>query len=70
MFECWKDDDYTVSKEKMMPISVKDSKGVVDVDELLIAKSSSVSFQLTNVATFSERGAYVVLDFGMLFYSW
>lgn len=64
MFECWKDDDYTVLKEKMMPISVKDSKGVIDVDELLIAKSSSVSFQLTNVATFSEKGAYVVLDFG------
>lgn len=64
MLEYWKDEDYCVLKEKMIPVAVKDSKGVKNTEELLVRKRSSVSFQVINVATFLEKGAYVVLDFG------
>ena len=64
MIECWKDDGFSIIREKMMPISVRESNAVQNVNELMVAKSSSVSFQLTNVASFSGKGAFVVLDFG------
>ena len=35
MTEYWKDDDYCVTKEKLIPVSVKDSKDVKDIEELL-----------------------------------
>lgn len=64
MTECWKNDDYCVTKEKLVPVSVKDSKDVKDIEELLSGKASCVSFHKEHLAVFEKQGAYVVLDFG------
>ena len=64
MKEFWKDDDFTIIKEKIMPVDVKNSKLVNDVDNLLVEKPSCISFSREGVATFAEKGAYVVHDFG------
>lgn len=64
MFEYWKDDDYSIVKERMLPVSIKDSKDVQHVQELLNGKPACVSFQVSQVAEFSKKGAYVLLDFG------
>jgi len=64
MIEYWKDDDYSIVKEKMLPVSVKDSKDVDDVQELLNQKAACVSFKAVDFANFTKKGAYVVLDFG------
>lgn len=64
MVEYWKNDDYSIIKEKVIPVAVKDSKDVDNVSEFLSAKASCVSFKQTNVAKFMNKGAYVVLDFG------
>ena len=62
--EIWKDDDFTIIKEKVMPVCVKCSEGVTDVENLLVKKPACISFGRQDVATFSGKGAYVVLDFG------
>ncbi len=64
MLEHWKDNDYSVVKEKIVPISVKDSKDVDNAKELLNKKASCVSFKTDEVASFTKKGAYIVLDFG------
>lgn len=64
MLEYWKDDDYSIVKEKMLPVFIKDSKDVNHVEELLNGKPACVSFQVSQVAEFSKKGAYVLLDFG------
>lgn len=64
MKEYWKDDDITIIKEKNIPISIKDSRDVQNVDELLKEKPACVSFSNEYVAKFTEKGAYVVLDYG------
>ena len=64
MLEYWKDDDFTIIKEKIMPVHVKCSNQVNDVENLLVEKPSCISFNKGGVATFTEKGAYVVLDFG------
>lgn len=60
----WKEDNYVYCKEKILPISVKDSKDVDNVYELLNEKEASVSFETSQVTTFTKKGAYVILDFG------
>ena len=62
--EIWKDDDFTIIKEKVMPVCVKCCEGVQDVENLLVEKPACISFGMKDVATFSGKGAYVVLDFG------
>ncbi len=64
MLEHWKNDDYTMEREKVLPMSIKDFGEVDDAKELLSAKPSCVSFQTTHIAKFQKKGAYVVLDFG------
>ena len=64
MTEYWKDEDYTIVKEKMMPVCIKDSKDVAHVEELLVEKPACISFKMDGLADFSKKGAYVVLDFG------
>ena len=64
MIEHWLDDDYTIIKEKIMPVRIKRSNLVDNVDNLLLQKPACISFQMDGVATFMEKGAYVVLDFG------
>ncbi|MBQ8804355.1 MAG: hypothetical protein IJZ53_12020 [Tyzzerella sp.] len=64
MTEYWKDDDYCVQKEKLTPVSVKDSREVKGIEELLSGKASCVSFHKEHVTEFAKQGAYVVLDFG------
>lgn len=64
MKECWRDDDYSVVRERMLPVCVKCSKDVDNVSELLVQKPACISFREDNVAEFTNKGAYVVLDFG------
>ena len=64
MYEYWNDDDYTMIKEKILPVAVKFSANVDTVDELLTGKPACVSFLENPVVKFNGKGAYVVLDFG------
>lgn len=64
MLEYWKDDDYSVVKEKVLPVAVKEWKDVERAEELLIGKEACVSFQVAHFASFMKKGAFVVLDFG------
>ena len=64
MVEYWKNDDFCVVKENCLPVAIRDSKGVDEVEEFLNEKPASVSFENTHCAKFMEQGAYVVLDFG------
>ena len=64
MQEQWKDDDFTIIKEKIMPVCVKCSEAVDNIENLLVEKPACISFKMDEVATFSTKGAYVVLDFG------
>ena len=64
MFEYWKDDDFCVTKEKLIPVSIKKTNRVECEEELLYEKPTCVSFQDAHVAKFQGRGAFVLLDFG------
>lgn len=64
MQELWEKNEYCVTKEKMLPVSIKDFKNVEDVEELLCGKTACVSFAMTHCAKFEYKGAFVVLDFG------
>lgn len=64
MREYWKEDAFSVVKEKIIPISVKDSKDVDNVGELINVKPSCVSFSISHVAEFQKKGAFILLDFG------
>lgn len=64
MTEYWKDDDFSVIKEKVMPVSVKYSQQVDDIDNLLVENPACISFAVDDIATFNGKGAFVVLDFG------
>ena len=64
MIEYWDDEDYAVKKEKILPVSIKDSEYVEKTDEFLRVKSTCISFSMDGCAKFTKQGAYVVLDFG------
>lgn len=64
MIEHWINDEYDVIKEKLLPIAIKDYKNITESQELLSAKPASVSFSSLHCANFTEKGAYIVLDFG------
>lgn len=64
MKEIWKDTELCVEKELILPICVKDSHKIEDVQELLSPKAAYIPFTTDGVARFSGKGAYVVLDFG------
>ena len=64
MTEYWKTDDFIIQKVKMMPVAIRDMRGLEQSEELLTEKPSSVSFKSTGCTTFMEKGSYVVLDFG------
>lgn len=64
MFECWNNDDFCIKKEKIIPISVRETINVECWEELLYEKPTCVSFQNNHVAKFQGQGAYVLLDFG------
>lgn len=63
MFEYQKTDDYSIVKETLLPIVIKDFKDVNCPEELLEKKSTCISFDTSHVAHFTKKGAYVVLDF-------
>ena len=62
--ECWRDGHCWVIKEKIMPLSIRESKGMNAIEELLIDKATCVSFRTTHLTEFSQKGAFVILDFG------
>lgn len=64
MLEVWKDDDFAIIKEKIVPVKVNCSHMIDDVENLLVEKPACISFSRNGVATFTGKGAYVVLDFG------
>lgn len=64
MKEFWKDTDLCVEKELILPVAVKDSHNMANCEELLSPKAPCISFDLSGTACFTQKGAYVVLDFG------
>lgn len=64
MTEYWNDNEYSVIKENIAPVAIKDLKNVANTEELLIVKAASVSFNSSRCAKFTEKGSFVVLDFG------
>lgn len=64
MEEFWKDEGFSIVKEKIMPVCVKCSEHVESVEELLVQKPACISFKTDGVAKFMKKGAYVVLDYG------
>ncbi len=64
MIEYQKTDDFSVVKENLLPVAIRDSQGVDCPKELLTRKSTCISFDNSHLANFTGKGAYVVLDFG------
>ena len=64
MLEYWKDEDYIIEKKKEMPISIRAFGKIDCVEELMKEKPVCVSFSDDYVAKFTEKGAFVVLDYG------
>lgn len=64
MKEIWNDRNICTEKELILPVSVKAYKNVIDSEELTAAKSAYISFDQSHAAQFTQKGAYVVLDFG------
>ena len=63
MVEYWKNDDFCVVKENCLPVAIRDSKGVDEVEEFLNEKPASVSFENTHCAKFiSVRNYAAALD--------
>ena len=56
--------DYSVSKETIMPIAVIEAVGVSSPKELLTKKENCVSFADLPMARLEGKGSYVLLDFG------
>lgn len=59
MHERWIDDDYMVIKEKIVPIKVKNFRDVQGAEELLTAKTASISFGENHVTKFTKKGSFV-----------
>lgn len=57
-------EELAVQKEIQMPVAIKAAQAVLGAEELLISKPACVSFNNNGTAHFSEKGAYVVLDYG------
>ena len=62
MVECI--NDTVVTKEYILPVSVKAQEMTAESENLLIAKPACVSFRNDRCCAFMQKGAYVVLDFG------
>ncbi len=54
----------TVIKEYLLPVAVKAKEKVSQWENLLLEKPACVSFQNDRCCAFTQKGAYVVLDFG------
>lgn len=64
MIECWKDEDFSVIKGKILPVCVKHSEHVDGAENLLVEKQACIAFYMNGITGFNQKGAYVVLDFG------
>lgn len=64
MTEYWKNDDFTIIKEKYVPVKIVKYENIEKIDELLKDKPACVSFMTENCAKFTGKGSYVLLDFG------
>ena len=62
MVECM--NGATVTKEYILPVAVKVQEKLAQTENLLIAKPICVSLRNDRCCAFTEKGAYVVLDFG------
>lgn len=62
MVECI--NDTAVTREYILPVSVKAQEMTAEWENLLIAKPACVSFRNDRCCAFMQKGAYVVLDFG------
>lgn len=56
--------DTTVAKEILLPLKIKAQQAVLGAEHLLEEKPACVSFRNDRSAEFSQKGAYIVLDFG------
>lgn len=64
MIEHWKNDNFCILKEKLIPVQIKLQKNIINADELLKEKEACISFSTAHCAVLEKKGAFVVLDFG------
>ncbi len=64
MTERFETDNFSIIKEKYIPVEIKKHWNVEKIDELMKDKPACVSFMTENCAVFSGKGSYVLLDFG------
>lgn len=64
MKEYWKNSNYCVIKEKILPQNIRYENEILNSKELMFEKPACVSFLTTHCAKFKRQGAYIVLDFG------
>jgi len=64
MIEHWTNDNFHIVKEKLMPVQIKDQKGISNANELLNEKVACISFSQEHCSQFLEKGSFIVLDFG------
>ncbi len=64
MKEIWEDTAFSVRKNMILPVAVKESCNVEGCEELLKKKGIYLSFDFDSVARFTGKGSYIILDFG------
>lgn len=64
MMEYWKTQHFSVAKESMVPVSIKEMCNVRKEEMLLTKRHTAVSFKKEGCTEFAEKGSYIVLDFG------
>lgn len=64
MTEKWNCDEYTVVKERLLPVSVVDCQFVANEQRALKDYAPCITFHNNNFIEFKKSGAWILLDFG------
>lgn len=64
MIEHWEAENVSVVKENIVPVAIKETYIVKNEKMLLAKRHTAVSFKKEGCTEFSEKGSYIVLDFG------
>ena len=64
MTEHWKTEDFSVVKENIVPVAIKEMQGIQNEETLFVKRYTAISFKKDCCVEFAEKGSYIVLDFG------
>lgn len=64
MTEHWKTEDFSVVKENIVPVAIKEMQGIQNEETLFVKRHTAISFKKDCCVEFAEKGSYIVLDFG------